>query len=205
MSEVKRLFFLMSEWHLLLNDWINNSLGASIHSQIRTMENTEFFTVNSPCNISFGTVDLNNKLQKMLKWIRSSLLWDVMQHRLAVSYQCLRTTYPFHLQGSSCPRGMPETLRYTVIQRMVWACNVSQRMWHYPIGLVVQVKVNLTLRLFSFNHWNSVLQEGGYTMVMGILIWTPMNKTLQDFHHNEENREVFQDFGLFLLNLQLKW
>jgi hypothetical protein len=26
------------------------------------------------------------------------------------------------------------------------------------------IKVNLTLRLFSFNHQNSVLQEGGHTI-----------------------------------------
>jgi len=89
------------------------------------MENTEFFTVNSPCNISFGTVVLNTKVQKILKWFRSSLLWDVMQHRLVVSYQCFRTTYRFHLQESSRPRRMPGTLRYAVIQRMVWAWNVS--------------------------------------------------------------------------------
>jgi len=79
------------------------------------MENTEFFTANFPCNISFGTVDLNTKLQKMLKWFRSSLLWDVMQHRLVVSYQCFRTTYRFYFQASSSPRRMRRTLRYTVI------------------------------------------------------------------------------------------
>jgi len=38
-----------------------------------------------------------------------------MQHRLVVCYQSFRTTYRFHLEGSSSPRRMPETLRYTVI------------------------------------------------------------------------------------------
>jgi hypothetical protein len=36
--------------------------------------------------------------------MRSSLLWNVMLRRLAVSYRRFGTTYRSHLQGSSCPK-----------------------------------------------------------------------------------------------------
>ena len=48
----------------------------------------------------------------------SSLFWDITQHRLVrlvPSYWCFRTTCHFDLQGSSCPRIMLGTPRYTVI------------------------------------------------------------------------------------------
>jgi len=31
-----------------------------------------------------------------------------------------------------------------------------------------------------------------------------MKKTLEDFHHNDGNREVFQDFGLFFVESAIK-
>jgi hypothetical protein len=35
--------------------------------------------------------------------LRSSLLWDVTQHRLVVCYRCFETTYRYHLQRSISP------------------------------------------------------------------------------------------------------
>jgi len=42
--------------------------------------------------------------------LRSSLSWDVMQRRLVVCYQCFRTTYWFHFQGSCSSNYWPQIM-----------------------------------------------------------------------------------------------
>jgi hypothetical protein len=61
--------------------------------------------------------------------LRSVLFWDFTLHRLVVCYWHFRTLYWSHLQGSSSPRSMPGTLRYTVTEGMVWVVIGFQRTW----------------------------------------------------------------------------
>ena len=125
--------------------------------------------IHTPCTLS-GTLAGSDRRfsglheQKLPK--KSSLISDVMQHRLLVSYPRFRTTYRSHLQRSSNPRtrqldslndrpiGFPET-----------AALINLRCWTLEIQFVWRtsdfVQRPTTTRVISGKDYQ-IARDGGH-------------------------------------------